>query len=312
MLPTLFTAAGLILLGCGLWLVRSLGSGYRIGRTLAAAPLVPVTTAIAMARQGQAGYVRVHGRIASDEEFPDEHDRPLVFRRRRLEIAVRGRWRPVLDDREAVSFGVEERAAYIAIDAAQLGAGLVVLPRESTGLAAEAAEHLPPGTDPTTPTRLRIDQVSAVEQADVAGQPIVGADGAVCMTAGVGRPLILSTLEQGAAMRVLGAGHVGRLRLAAACLAAGGLSLLLAILVALMPVGVAIAASPTGSSQPSAAGSAPASPVPSPVDTRSSGVGPGLVGQPFLAALGVVIVAGLGLMVATALSRTRGSDGDAD
>lgn len=314
MLPALLVALGVALLGAGLFLMRGMGRAYRIGRTLAVAPLVPVATAIEMARAGRSRYVRVHGRITSDEEFADEHDRPLVFRRRRLEVATGGQWRRISDDREAVPFGVEERAAFIAVDAGQLDEGLVVLPRESSGRAADVPAHLPLDIDPDAPTRLVIDQISAVEQADVAGRPVVGPGGSVTMTAGAGRPLILSTLERSEAMRVLGAGHGRRLRLAAALFAAGALSLALAFTAALLawslavvgPAAVAQAASPT------LAGGGLASPVPSPGDTRSSGVGPGLVGQPFLAILIVVGVAGLGVGVATTASRLarRGRDGD--
>ncbi|HYI23567.1 MAG TPA: hypothetical protein VEX62_13140, partial [Candidatus Limnocylindrales bacterium] len=74
-------------------LLRSLGQGYRVGRLLAATPMVSIEHAAELARGESARYVRVNGRISSAEEFPDEHDRPLVFRRSR--IALRdgsGRW----------------------------------------------------------------------------------------------------------------------------------------------------------------------------------------------------------------------------
>ncbi|HTS15096.1 MAG TPA: hypothetical protein VMH24_05470 [Candidatus Sulfotelmatobacter sp.] len=310
MLPTLLLVIGLALIACGLLLLAGSGRAYRVGRVLAAAPLVPITTAVELARAGEPRYVRVHGRITSAEEFPDEHDRPLVYRHRRLELRAAGRWQDVWQEREAVPFGVEQRAAFIGVDAARLEQGLVVIPRESRGRAGEVPEHLPAGTDPATPARYRVDQISAVEQADVAGQPVTGPDGTALMTAGLGRPLILSTLEQAEAMRILGAGHIGRLRLAAACLAAGVLSLAAALLVAVTAwtlagstfVPVVRAASPT---QPAAVASpavAP-SPVPSPADTRSSGVGPGLVGQPFLALLGVVGVGALAVAVAAGYAR---------
>jgi hypothetical protein len=205
---------------------------------------------------------------------------------------------------------VEERAAYIAVDAAQLDNGLVVLPREARGRAAEVAEHLPAGTDPATATRLHVDQISAVEQADVAGRPVAGPDGTAMMTAGLGRPLILSTLERPEAMRVLGAEHAGRVRLAAALLAAGALSLGVAVVMAVAVwtlggaglIGVVRAASPSQPA-PAAAASAAPSTVPSPADTRSSGAGPGLVGQPFLAILIVIGVAAVGVGAAAGYAR---------
>lgn len=304
MLPLILLAVGLGLIVCGLVLLSRLGRAYRVGRLLAAAPLMPIAAAVELARSGESRYVRVHGRITSAEEFPDDLDRPLVFRRRRLELRTGGRWQDVWHEREAVPFGVEERATFIAVDAAQLEQGLVVIPRESHGRAGEVPEHVPPGTDPAAAARFRVDQISAVEQADVAGSPVVGPDGSAMMTAGLGRPLILSTLEQPEAMRILGAGHGGRLRLAAACLAIGGLSLALALALAAASwtlggsgvVSVALAASPV---QPSA--------VPSPADTRSSGAGPGLVGQPFLAVLAVVGVAGLAIVTAAGYARIAAS-----
>jgi hypothetical protein len=94
------------------------------------------------------------------------------------------------------------------------------------------AERLP-GLAATTPVRLRVDQVSAVEQAIVAGVPAVGPDGLPRLTAGLGRPLILTPLEPDAAMRVLAAEHRGAVRLAAALLVAG-LALVAAGLVAFL------------------------------------------------------------------------------
>lgn len=319
MLPALLLAIGLGLIACGLLLLGRLGRAYRIGRLLAAAPLVPIAAAVELARSGEPRYVRVHGRITSAEEFPDEHDRPLVFRRRRLELRIGGHWQDVWHEREAVPFGIEERAAFIGVDAGRLEQGLVVMPRESRGRAGEVPDHLPPGTDPAAATRFRVDQIAAVEQADVAGSPVLGPDGSAMMTAGLGRPLILSTLEQPEAMRILGAGHSGRLRLAAACLAIGALSLTLALVVAAATwtlggsrdVGVVLAAAPIEADASTAATSQP-SPVPSPADTRSSGAGPGLVGQPFLAVLAVVGVAGLAVALAAGYARLAASRDSSD
>jgi hypothetical protein len=154
--------------------------------------------------------VRVHGRIASDEEFPDENDRPLVYRRRRLELALdlAGRaWRTLEDEVHAVPFGVEHAGAYVAVQAADLDDGLVVILRESTGTAADAVERVPPGTPPEMPLRHRIQQVSAVEHAHVAGRPTVLTDGSPALGKGSGRPLILTTVEMPEAMRLLAAGH---------------------------------------------------------------------------------------------------------
>jgi hypothetical protein len=115
------------------------------------------------------------------------------------------------------------------------------------------------------------------------------------MTAGLGRPLILTTLETDEAMRIL-AGGTGRPRFAAACIAVGAGLVVAgvawagvgAVASALAYVGglivpVALAASPT-----QATGG----------DPRSSGEGPGLVGEPGLALLAVVAI-GIVSIVAT-------------
>jgi hypothetical protein len=153
----------------------------------------------------------VHGRVSSDEEFPDENDRPLVFRRERLEVRRErsGAWETLQDERVAVPFGVELRSAFIGVDVDAIGDGLVVMSRESSGRASEVAERLPASVPVDASVRLRVDQVSAVEQASVAGVPRL-ADGQPLMTAGARRPLIVSTMEIPAAMRVLSGGHRGR------------------------------------------------------------------------------------------------------
>jgi hypothetical protein len=55
----------------------------------------------------------------------------------------------------------------------------------------------------------------------------------VIIGAGLGRPLILTTLEIGAAMRVLGRGRRGRVWLAAGLLVGGMAALAIALLVAI-------------------------------------------------------------------------------
>lgn len=238
---TALMAPILVLLGIGLLLVgvlllRGTGAGYRIGRTLAAAVELPLVEVHAAADGRSSGYLRTTGRISSEEEFPDEHDRPLVFRRRRL-MAREGRsWRALEDERTAVPFGIEERGAYLAVDLEALADGLVVVPRMADGVASDLpAGTLPDGVtlDPTTPVRLRIDQLSAVERATVAGVVERGPDGAPRITAGAGRPLIVTSLAPAEAMRVLAADHRGGVRMASVLLVAG-LATIVAGLVALV------------------------------------------------------------------------------
>lgn len=187
--------------------LRRSGTGWRIGRLLAAAPHRSLEQAVAMAARGDGAYVLVTGRVGSDEEFPDEHDNPLVFRRRRLQQEeAGGGWRSIDDQRDAVPFWLEERGVRVAIDVDALADGLVVVPRLSEGRASEIERGMGPtldGVPPDARIRLRVEQVSAVEHAWACGVLESSADGTPRMTAGMGRPLVLTTLEPAVAMRVL-------------------------------------------------------------------------------------------------------------
>jgi hypothetical protein len=222
-LPLVLIGAGIAACVGALLALRRSVPGYRIGRILSAAPALLAADVADAARAGSP-YVRVHGRIASDEEFPDENDRPLVYRRRRLELAtdLAGRaWRTLDDEVQAVAFGLEDKGTNVVIQAADLDEGLVVIPRESTGTAADAPDRVPAGTLGAMPLRHRLDQVSAVEHAFVAGRPILLDDGTPALTAGIGRPLILTTLEIPEAMRLLAAGHRAFVRGASLALVLG-------------------------------------------------------------------------------------------
>lgn len=231
----LLTAVGAGCLVVALVLLRSVGPGYRIARLLSATRELPLPEAAELASEGRQRYVRVSGRIASDEEFPDENDRPLVYRRTRIEIAdEKGRWRRLSEEREAVPFGLEVRSVSVGIDAAALEEGLVVIPREAKGSAADLPVEIVHGQPPSAPTRLVIEQISAVEHATVAGVPVVGSDGQPIITAGLRRPLILTTVEVDAAMRLLARGRRPLLLGAAALLV-----LSLAAFVLALAIGIA-------------------------------------------------------------------------
>ena len=235
MLPLVLIVAGVVACAAALVGLSRAGPAYRLGRTLSGAPSCAVGDVGAAALAGRR-YVRVHGRIASEEEFPDENDRPLVYRRRRLELAedpLGRHWRILEDEVHAVAFGIEERGDYVAVEAADIDEGLVVIVRESTGTAADALDRVPPGTPPAMPLRHRLHQVSAVEHAFVAGRPTLLADGRPALTRGSGRPLILTTLEIPEAMRLLAAGHRRLVRAATLTLGLGagliGLGVLLGL-----------------------------------------------------------------------------------
>jgi hypothetical protein len=302
-IPLLLVAAGVVALGAAVVTLRSFGPRYRVGRLLAATPSVTVGEARQLARAGDAVYVRVQGRVDAEDPFEDIDHKPLVLRRTRF-VARAGRdWKAFEDSREAVPFEINEGLDSIGIDGAALDDGLVVVARESEGVAGDIGDRAPADLPASTPVRAIIEQVSAVDHAIVVGVPARDAEGDPTMTAGLGRPLILTTLETDEAMRIL-AGGTNRPRFAAACVAVG-VALILVGLVwagigaiggALGTIGqwlvpVALAASPT----PATGG-----------DPRSSGEGPGLVGEPGVAILVVVIIAVTAILVTTAWIRLTG------
>lgn len=287
MIPLLLVGAGVVALAVGVAVLRGLGSGYRVGRLLAATPILPIADARALA-DGPPRYVGIRGRIDSEAQFEDDAHRPLVLRRARIQLLDGRTWRTVDEHREAVPFEINEGLDTIGVDEAALDDGLVVVRRESVGTAADVPDRVPDGTPPDRPVRLRVDQVSAVEHAIVLGVPVradaPGPD--VRLTAGLGRPLILTTLERDEAMRVLAEGD-RRGPLAAALALGSGLVLLsVGLAWGLLAVwtGTAMAATPS----PSAAAG----------DPRSAGQGPGLVGEP-LVAIGIVLGIALVAIVAT-------------
>jgi hypothetical protein len=284
--PLLPLVAGLVVLAIGLVGRRSLGPRYRVGTLLSAAPVVSVAEARALA-DGPPRYVQIAGRVDSETDFEDDAHRPLVFRRTRLQLRDGSRWVDVDDGRERVPFEVREGLDSIAIDDGALDEGLVVVVRESVGTAADALDRVPEGTAPATPLRLRIEQVSTVEHAVVAGVPGKDEAGTVRMSAGLGRPLIMATMDRADAMRVLAEGQRFWPLVLAATMVAGvvlvAVGLLWAILGALTAETLAASPSPSGGTVG---------------DPRSSGQGPGLVGDPLFALL-VVVAIGLGALVLT-------------
>lgn len=219
----LVTLVGVVLGVAGWASLRRVGTGWRIGRLLSAAPRRSLSEAIALAGRGEQTYIRLHGRIDSDEEFPGDDDKPIVFRRRRLQRQVRRRtggtdWQAIDDERVAVPFQLSDRGEHVSIDVAALGDGLVVVPRVSLGVAADlpsdGASGPLPVLPPETPVSMRLEQVSAVDHATACGVPRLSPSGETVLGPGVGRPLILTTLDSDEAMRILGAGHRTGLQLA--------------------------------------------------------------------------------------------------
>lgn len=299
--PLLLAAAGVVALVVAAAVLRSFGPRYRVGRLLAAAPTISVAEAVRLAEAGDARYVRVDGRIDSDAEFEDADHRPLVVRRTTLRWRApggRGRWTTFESATQAVPFVVREGLDEIGVAAGELADGLIVIPRVSPGRASDLGERAPEGVATDADATLTVEQVSSVEHATVIGVPRRGADGGLVIGAGLGRPLIMTTLERDEAMRVLTGGATGRSRLAVACLAAGALLIAVAALWWLVDsllggAAVALAASPDASPRPGS-------------DTRSSGGGPGLVGEPLLALLGMLGVGFASVLASLAYIRLTG------
>lgn len=227
--PLFLLALGLVVLALSIVARRSLGARYRVGTLLSTAPLVTVAEARSLAA-GSPRYVQVAGRVDSETDFEDDAHRPLVFRRTRLQLRAGSRWIDLEDRRERVPFEVREGLDAIAIDDEALDVGLVVVVRESEGTAAEVPDRVPAGTEPSAPVRLRIEQVSSVEHAIVAGVPDVDASGVPRMSAGLGRPLILATMDRPDAIRVLAEGRRGRPVALAAAMVLGVVLVAIALL----------------------------------------------------------------------------------
>jgi hypothetical protein len=233
-LPLVLAVAGACAMLAGAFVLRSFGPGLRLGRLLAVTPIVEIDEAHAIAAAGEPRYVGVHGRIDSADDFPDENERPLVYRSVRLEVRTGGRWRTVEDSRRAVPFSLDAGMTSIGIDVDAVGPGLVVLVRESAGLVGEIPDRFPAGTPPSRRARMRIEQVSSVEHATALGRPVIGRDGAPLLAAGLGRPLVLSTLDRDDAMRVLAEGRRGRAAAATVLLVAGPVAIVIGVAAALL------------------------------------------------------------------------------
>lgn len=218
--PLIPIVAGIVALAAGVLILRTFGPRYRVGRLLGATPTVTIAEARGLA-SGPPRYVKVSGRIDAEAEFEDDAHRPLVFRRTRLQAHQGGRWVSFEDSRERVPFEVRDGLDSIAVNDDDLDEGLIVVPRESVGTAADVPDRAPTGTPSATPIRLRIEQVSSVEHAIVVGVPTLDATGTPWLAAGLGRPLVLTTLEPSEAMRILTEGDRRRPLAAALCLAAG-------------------------------------------------------------------------------------------
>lgn len=221
MIPLVLLVAGLVTLGAGWALVRSLGPRGRAGRILAATPIVPIAEARRLAETRAGRYVGVEGRIDGEDEFEDEHHQPLVYRRSRLE-AARGRgWQRLDEHTQVVRFEVAEGLDRILVDGETLADGLIVVLRQSEGTAGEIPDRVPADLPADTRVRLLVEQVSSVDHAVVMGVPELDQSGEPILRPGTGRPLVLTNLERPEAMRLIAVDHRQRTLAATALLVAG-------------------------------------------------------------------------------------------
>jgi len=227
--------AGLVALVGAVAVIRSFGPRDRIGRLLTAAPKVSVAEAVALANAGRSTYVRIEGRIDSEDEFEDADHRPLVLRRTRIQARRNGRWEDIDVAREVVPFEIREGLDAIAVDGESIDEGLVVLPRESVGVVGDLRDRAPQDLPDNLPARVILEQVSSVEHAMVLGVPTIGPSGRPRVGPGRGRPLVLSTLEPDEARRILAGDLTVRRRMAAVLLLAAAVLVLLAVVAVLLP-----------------------------------------------------------------------------
>jgi len=305
--PLLLVAAGVLAVVAGAAVLQTFGPRFRVGRLLASTPSVDLDEALAIAASGRPRYVRVAGRIDAEDEFEDVHHRPLVFRRTRLEARRGGRWVTFEDSREVVPFEIRDGASALAIDTDAIDAGLVVVQRESIGAASDLADRAPTDMLPETKVRAIVEQLSSVDHAIALGVPVGGtsADDPPRFTAGLGRPLVLTTLAPDEAIRVLAQGS-SRPRIAAALFAVGAVL----VVAGLAWAGLgALGARLIGDAVPAALAASPST-APAGGDPRSVGEGPGLVGQPVLALAIVIAIALVAIVATTAYIRLTGRKDD--
>ncbi len=195
------------------------------------AGVAPVTPREALL-VGDGHYLAVSGNIDAAEAFEDESHRPLVYRRERVLIADGATWREIERVVRSVPFVISDGDHALAIDAAHLGDGLVVIERQWDGSVAELAAAHRDYQDPESATlvtqlataapatgaRVILEQISTLDRGTAAG---LLRDGALT-AGGAGQPLVLTTLDRREALRILGSGQ-------RASLAAGLLTLLLLI-----------------------------------------------------------------------------------
>lgn len=314
--PLKFAALGVALIALGTFGTRRGGARSRAGRLLASlSPLTPSDALRLAARLGSGRYIAITGGVDAVEAFDDENHRPLVYRRERVLIDDGGAWREIDRAVRSVPFSISDATGAIAIDAAALDDGLIVVVRQWEGSVAELRDARREFTDasardlveqlaasePQRGARVALEQISTLDRATAAGRLAEGR-----LSADGGRPLVFTTLERSEALRVIGTGRRASLLINVGGLLAVGAGLAL-LLLALLTFAAAVTSASTAVT--SAATVTAADPTPTPVapsgDARNGGVATGPGG-----ALGLLIALGLpvafgALVAAAALAIAR-------
>jgi len=219
--------AGLGLIALAAWASRRGGARARAARLLAGlSPITPHQALLA----GEGRYLAIEGGIDAAEAFDDENHRPLVYRRERVLVADKTTWRELERVVRSVPFFIADGGHAVAIDAAALAGGLVVIERQWEGsvaeLAAAAREYRDPATTalvkqlavstPTLTARVILEQISTLDRGTAAGLLRNG----TLTAGGEGQPLVLTTLDRRDALRILGNERSGNLAASLLTLAA--------------------------------------------------------------------------------------------
>jgi hypothetical protein len=236
----LLLVSGALLIALSIWSSRRGGTRTRAARLMAGVAPVSPREALLV---GDGHYLAVSGNIDAAEAFEDESHRPLVYRRERVLIADGTTWREVERVVRSVPFVISDGDESVALDAEQLGDGLVVIERQWDGSVAELAaahrEYRDPesatlvaqlaSAAPATGARVILEQISTLDRGTAAGL----LRGGTLTAGGAGQPLVLTTLDRREALRILGSGQ-------RANLAAGLLTLLLLLAgILLLAIGTA-------------------------------------------------------------------------
>ncbi len=302
--------AGLGLIALAAWASRRGGARARAARLLAGlSPITPHQALLA----GEGRYLAIEGGIDAAEAFDDENHRPLVYRRERVLVADKTTWRELERVVRSVPFFIADGGHAVAIDAAALAGGLVVIERQWEGsvaeLAAAAREYRDPATTalvkqlavstPTLTARVILEQISTLDRGTAAGLLRNG----TLTAGGEGQPLVLTTLDRRDALRILGNERSGNLAASLLTLAALVAGIAITVIAAAGLIGELSAAwsSAAGSSAagPSATppGAVGQTPSPESGDVRGGGIATGPGG--LLALVGYLLLPlGFGLVVA--------------